>query len=197
MALSVTLQVAHVSTGQLFRETIRRGGPTGQAAQQFIEKGQLVPDAVVIAIVRGWLEDHGNRPEFIFDGFPRTTGQAVALDAMMRERSLPAPVVILIEVPPEVTLERILGRLGCETCGALYHATFDPPKRAGECDKCGSALGRRADDNETTVRERLRWYEELTLGVVAHYAKAAGLRRVDGCRGRQQVFADILRIVKG
>ncbi len=185
-----------MSTGQLFRETIRRGGLAGQAARQFIDKGQLVPDDVVIAIVREWLDDHGTKPEFIFDGFPRTVTQADAFDEMMAARSLTRPTVILIEVPAELTIERILGRLGCVNCAALYHAEFDPPRQAGVCDKCGGRLVRRADDTEATVRERLRWYTDLTLGVVSHYERAGGLQRVDGRQGKQQVFADVLRIVK-
>jgi adenylate kinase len=195
-ALSAALQVAHVSTGQLFRDAMREGGSLGDLCRVFIDKGQLVPDEAVIAVVEQWLARRGNEPEFIFDGFPRTRPQAEAFDARLRDRGLPLPCVILLDVPEEVTIRRVAGRRSCENCGALYHVVFDPPQQVKLCDRCGGPLIQRADDTEATVRERLRVYRELTLPVVEHYREAGALRRVDGLQGKSLVFAELLRMVR-
>ncbi|MGH8596266.1 MAG: adenylate kinase [Gammaproteobacteria bacterium] len=178
--LSETLGVPHVSTGNIFREAIRRGGPLGAEAKRFIDKGQLVPDGTTVQIVREWLDENGRDGQFILDGFPRTLGQANEFDRLMRERGTPVTHAILLELPESQIIERIVGRVSCEKCGALYHVTRVPPKKTGVCDKCGGRLIRRADDTEATVRERLQWYNELTLDVVKHYATAGLLRRVSG-----------------
>jgi adenylate kinase len=195
-ALSATLQVAHVSTGQLFRDALREGGLLAEACRAFIDKGRLVPDEVVVAVVEQWLARRGKEPEFIFDGFPRTLPQAQAFDALLRERQISRPRVILLDVPEDVTVRRVAGRRSCENCGALYHLIFDPPQQAGLCDRCGGALTQRADDTEATVRERLRVYRELTLPVVAHYRQAGVLQRVDGLQGKSRVFAELLKMVR-
>lgn len=195
-ALSGTLRVPHVSTGQLFRDTVARGGGHGETVRSFIDKGQLVPDAITIEIVRNWLTEHGAEPEFIFDGFPRTLAQAEALDAFLQARGLALPPVILLRVSEDATVARVLGRLGCDKCGALYHEQFTPPREAGQCDRCGQPLRRRADDTAETVRERLRQYENLSRPVVEHYRARQALHEVDGELPRQQVFAQLLKIAK-
>jgi len=194
-ALSTALGVPHVSTGQMFREAIRKGGPVGEAAKQFIDKGQLVPDEITVQIVRLWLDEHGRKRGFIFDGFPRTLAQAQAFDRMLAERNLPLTLVLLLDVGEEEILERILGRLSCEKCGALYHVTRIRSQRAGVCDKCGGQLVRRADDTEETVRERLRWYQQLTLDVVKFYEQRGMLTRVDGSGAKERAWAAISALV--
>lgn len=196
MALSAALGMPHVSTGQMFREAIRKGGPLGAKAQQFIDKGQLVPDEITMEVVRLWLDEHGRGGGFIFDGFPRTRAQAEAFDRVLQERGAPITVAILLELDEPDILERVLGRLSCENCGALYHRTLVPPRREGVCDRCDRQLTRRADDTEETVRKRLDVYRELTLDVVHHYERSGLLHRVDGHRPKEEVFAEILRIVK-
>jgi adenylate kinase len=196
VALSEALGVPHVSTGQMFREAIRKGGPLGEAAKRFIDKGQLVPDDTTVEIVRLWLDEHGRNGGFIFDGFPRTRAQAQAFDRLLRERGQPITSAILLEVGEEQIVERVRGRLSCERCGALYHVTLVPPRCEGVCDKCGGKLTRRADDTEATVRKRLRVYKDLTLDVVRHYEQAGVLRRVDGSLPKRQVFAAVLETVK-
>jgi adenylate kinase len=180
MELSAALGVPHVSTGQMFRETIRKGGPLAETAKGFIDKGQLVPDEITVQIVRLWLDEHGRQSGFIFDGFPRTLAQAQAFDRLLTERSLSLSLVLLLDVSEEEILERILGRLSCEKCGALYHVTRIRPQREGLCDKCGGLLVRRADDTAETVRERLRVYRELTLDVVQFYEQKGALTRING-----------------
>ncbi len=180
MELRAVLGVPHVSTGQIFREAIRKGGPLAETAKGFIDKGQLVPDEITVQIVRLWLDERGRKRGFIFDGFPRTLAQAEAFDRLLAERQLPLTVVILLDVSEHEILERILGRLSCEKCGALFHRTRLRPQQEGVCDKCGGELIQRADDTEETVHERLRWYEQLTMDVVRYYERQGLLKRVDG-----------------
>lgn len=195
-ALSEALGVPHVSTGQMFRQAIRKGGPIGEAAKRFIDKGQLVPDDITVQVVRLWLDEHGRDGGFIFDGFPRTLPQAEAFDRLLRERGLPITSAILLEVDEDQIVERVLGRVSCEACGALYHETLVPPHQEGVCDKCGGKLTRRADDTEATVRKRLNVYKDMTLDVVKHYDQAGVLRSVNGSRPKDEVFAAVLRIVQ-
>ncbi len=196
MALSAALGVPHVSTGQMFREATRRGGPLGEAARQFIDKGQLVPDEITIQVVQLWLDEHGQDSGFIFDGFPRTLTQAEAFDRVLQERGTPVTTAVLFELDEAAIVARVLGRLSCERCGALYHKTFVPPTAAGVCDVCGSKLVRRADDTEATVRKRLKVYRDLTMDVVAHYERAGVLRRLDAGKPKDEVFAAVLGIVQ-
>jgi adenylate kinase len=195
-ALSELLAIPHVSTGQMFRETVRKGGPIGDSARQFIDNGQLVPDEITIEIVRMWLDEHAGGRGFIFDGFPRTRPQAEAFDRLLAERGTPITMAILLEVSEAEIFERILGRLSCEKCGALYHVTRMRPRRDGICDKCGGNLVRRADDNEATIRERIRIYQELTLDVINFYEQSGALRCVDGSGLKDKAFSAIMELVK-
>ncbi len=196
MALSAALGVPHVSTGQMFRAAIRKGGPVGEAAKQFIDKGQLVPDDITMEVVRLWLDEQGRDCGFIFDGFPRTRAQAEAFDRLLGEKGLPVTVAVLLDASEGDILERVLGRLSCEKCGALYHREFVPAQRPGLCDQCGGKLIRRADDTAETVRKRLDIYRELTLDVVKHYERAGILRRVDGGQSKDKVLAGIAELLK-
>jgi adenylate kinase len=193
MELSAALQAPHISTGQMFREAIRKGGPLAETAKGFIDKGQLVPDEITVQIVRLWLDEHGRERGFIFDGFPRTLAQAEELDRLLVERGLPLTLVVLLDVADELIVHRILGRWSCEQCGDLYHETAALPKAAGVCDKCGGRLVRRADDTETTIRERLRWYTQLTMAVVNYYDRAGLIRRVDG----SSIKGNAVRLIMG
>jgi adenylate kinase len=196
MELSAALKVPHVSTGEMFREAIRRGGPLAETAKGFIDKGQLVPDEITVQIVRLWLDAHGRECGFIFDGFPRTLPQALAFDRLLAERDLQLTMVLLLDVSEAEILERILGRLSCEKCGALYHVTRVRPQREGICDKCGGTLIRRADDTEETVHERLRWYRQLTEDVVRHYEQQGLLKHVDGSGIKDHALEKIMVLFK-
>ncbi len=194
-ALSAAYHAPHVSTGQMFRVAIRKGGPIGEAAKQFIDKGQLVPDEVTIEVVRLWLHEHSQDGGFIFDGFPRTRAQAEAFDRVLREREIPVTIAILLDVREADIVQRVLGRLSCEKCGELYHSKFLPPQFPGICDKCGGRLTQRVDDTTETVRRRLDVYRELTLDVVKYYERAGILKRVNGSQPRDKVFADIVGLL--
>jgi adenylate kinase len=196
IALSAAFGVPHVSTGQMFRAAVHKGGPAGDAAKQFIDKGQLVPDEITMQVVRLWLDEHGQDGGFIFDGFPRTRAQAEGFDRVLREIGLAVTAAILIDATEAVILERVVGRLSCENCGALYHTTFVAPQRPGICDKCGGKLSQRVDDTAETVRKRLEVYRQLTLDVVKYYEQGGILLRVDGGQLRDKVFADIAGLLK-
>lgn len=193
--LSARLNVPHVSTGEMFREAIRKGGPLSEAVRQFIDKGQLVPDELTVQIVRLWLDEHGPDCGFILDGFPRTVPQAAAFDRLLSDRRLPLTIVILMEVEVDVIIMRILGRLICEKCGALYHTRNIRPVQAGVCDKCAGKLIRRNDDTEQIVRERLQLYEALTVPVVKYYEATGLLRRVNANGEHERSFAAILELL--
>src|ERR1039457_882804 len=195
-ALSAAYGVPHVSTGQMFRVAIRKGGPVGESAKQFIDKGQLVPDEITIEVVQLWLDEYGRDGGFIFDGFPRTRAQAEAFERVQREIGMPVTVAILLDAREDDILQRVLGRLSCEKCGTLYHRKFVPPQRPGICDKCGGRLARRADDTAETVRKRLDIYKALTLDVVQYYERAGMLKRVDGGQPTDKVFADIVGLLQ-
>jgi len=193
--LSARLNVPHVSTGEMFREAIRKGGPLSEVIRQFIDKGQLVPDELTVQIVRLWLDEHGPDCGFIFDGFPRTLPQAEAFDRLLVERNLPLTLILLMEVDADEIIGRILGRLSCVKCGALYHEKNILPQHAGICDKCGGKLIRRVDDTEAILRERLQWYETLTLPVVKYYEPTGLLHRVNANGLHERGFADILELL--
>jgi adenylate kinase len=195
-ALSQKLGVPHVSTGALFREAISRGGVLGKEAKRFIDKGQLVPDDVVMGVVREWLDDKPDRAGFIFDGFPRTEVQAQRLDALLRERNEPLTAVLLLDATDDTILRRALGRLSCPKCGALYHVEFVPPETENACDKCGEKLERRADDNEKTVKKRIAVYAEQTQDAVDYYEKQGILRRVDANLAKEKLFQRVLSVLK-
>ncbi|MGA2604211.1 MAG: adenylate kinase [Verrucomicrobiia bacterium] len=196
MALGAALGVPHVSTGQMFRAAIRKGGPIGGAAKQFIDKGQLVPDEIAIAVVRLVLDEQGSTGGFIFDGFPRTRTQAEAFDGVLQDRGMRLTVAILLDASEADILERVLGRQSCEKCGALYHKRFVPSRRSGVCDRCGGKLTQRADDTAETVRKRLEIYRQVTLDVVGHYERAGILKRVDSGQSKDKVFAEIVRLLQ-
>jgi adenylate kinase len=195
-ALSARLEVPHVSTGRMFREAILQGGPVGETIRQFIDKGQLVPDAITMQIVQQWLDSRANASGFILDGFPRTLPQAQAFDQLLAERRQPLRWVVLLELSQELIRQRMLGRLGCERCGRLYHVQFLPPRQPGQCDQCGGVLVRRADDTLETLERRLKVYETLTMPVADHYTRSGLLHRVDASRLAETGFAALWQVVE-
>ncbi len=189
--LRAELGLAHLATGDMLREAVKNQTPTGKLAQSFMDAGKLVPDDVVIGIIREKLNALA-QCAFILDGFPRTIPQAEALDRMLAELGAPIDAVLSIEVPDELLVERGVGRLTCSNCGAVFHERFHPPTKSGVCDVCGaSALKKRADDNEETIRGRLRTFHEQTMPLVAYYNEKSLLRRVVGTASPDEVFASL------
>ena len=194
--LSVELHLAHVSSGDLFRLHMKNQTPLGIAAKQYYDRGELVPDSVVIDMILDRLQAPDTAAGVLLDGFPRTVAQAEALDAELCRRGTPLGRAIYINVPTEVLLDRLSGRWICRNCGAVYHEKFDPPQVAGVCDKCGGALYQRDDDRRETAENRLRVYFEQTLPVIDYYRRQGVLDEVDGAHAIEQVSADLLARVR-
>ena len=176
------LSIPAISTGNIIRAALKAQTEMGRKAKDYIEKGLLVPDDVVIGIIRDRLAQDDCQNGFILDGFPRTVPQAEALDKMGVEIDR----VIDIEVPDERIAQRMAGRRVCAVCGASYHTLYKQPKEAGVCDSCGGALVQRKDDEAQTVLERLRVYHEQTEPLIAYYQAKGKLRVVEG----QEAVAD-------
>jgi adenylate kinase len=170
----------HISTGEMLRAAVSQGTEMGLAAQGFMEAGALVPDEVVIGVVRDRLVEDDAQQGFLLDGFPRTIEQAERLDGMLAEAGRGVTHVILIDVPADELVKRIAGRRSCKSCGKLYNVTFDPPGQADVCDVCGGELLQRADDNEETVRNRLAVYEQQTAPLVGYYTQRGVLQSASG-----------------
>jgi len=174
------LGFVHLSTGDILREAVREGTPLGLEAKKYMEEGRLVPDEVVIGIVREKLRSPECEKGVVFDGFPRTISQAEALDRILEELGRRLDRVVEVEVSEEEVLRRLTGRRTCRNCGAMYHVFFEPPKVEGVCDKCGGPLYQREDDKEDVIKERLRVYRKDTEPLISYYEKKGVLVKVKG-----------------
>ena len=178
--LSKRHQVPHIATGDLLRLRTQDGSELGKRAKAVMDKGQLVPDQMVIDMIRERLSEPDAKKGFILDGFPRTVEQAKALDQMLKELSLKLDRVIDFEVSETVVLKRLSGRLICPKCAVSYHAYNIPPKREGICDVCGTELIQRKDDAPATVLERRKVYQTQTAPLLDYYGKKGILSAIDG-----------------
>ncbi|OGW67293.1 MAG: adenylate kinase [Nitrospirae bacterium RIFCSPLOWO2_02_FULL_62_14] len=176
-----------ISTGDILREAVRNKTPMGVQAKACMDQGKLVPDSVVVGIVRDKLAEPVCARGFLLDGFPRTVPQAEELTAMLKTRGLQLDRVINVSVPREDIVRRLTGRRSCPKCQAVFHVEFTPPKRAGFCDRCGDELMQRSDDTRETVENRLAVYEEQTAPLIAYYRQRGILSDVDGTGTVEQV----------
>ncbi len=181
--VSEKLGIPTISTGVMIREALKLGTEMGLKAKEFIEAGALVPDEVVIGIIKERLAKEDCRKGFILDGFPRTVPQAEALDAMGVELD----AVVSIEVPDEAIVERMSGRRVCAGCGASYHVSYNPPKESGVCDKCRTELSIRKDDAPEVVLSRLEVYHSTTEPLKDYYSKKGNLRIVEGVGSVEEI----------
>jgi len=185
--------VPHVSTGDMFRALAAQGVEAGLEAKRYMDEGDLVPDDLVIAVVEGCLEPGGPLDDgFILDGFPRTLPQAVELDRVLDGR--PLDLVIELDVPRAVVLERIAGRRVCEQCQRVYHVDM-PPQLDWVCDSCGGKVRQRDDDTEAAIDRRLDHYERRTVPIIDHYRTQSRLAVVDGIGDGDDVFERMVKIV--
>ena len=182
----------HMATGDLFRTALRQGTPLGEVARGYMRRGELVPDEITVAMVAEALADSAAAGGVVFDGFPRTGAQAAALDALLAERGTAISRAVLIEVPEEVLVARVARRWVCPECGSPYHATDNPPRVAGVCDRDGTPLVQREDDRPDIFRARLREQLPPMEDVVAHYERQGLLVRVDGRQPVGAVTAEIM-----
>lgn len=190
------LKLQHVSTGDMFRRMVAKGGDLGKRIQSIIGEGHLVPDAETCEVVDVFLTEQSLWDKFLLDGFPRTVPQAEALDGMLKKRGKRLDAVVAIDLSEQNVLARLGGRKSCSKCGSVYHDVSLPPKRTGVCDRDGTALMVREDDQPEKIRERLRIYERQTQPLLDYYTKAAVLKRVDGAADADKVAGRILEVLR-
>lgn len=194
--LSTRLNLVHIGTGDILREAIRAKTPLGRIAEPYVLKGELVPDDLVNDVIAERFQ-RDDRPEcFVTDGYPRTVAQAAAFDQVLRQQFLDLTAVLFLTVDDEEIVRRMTGRLSCPKCKSTYHMVNNPPKQPGICDNCGSSLIQRVDDQEATVRERLRQYHMNTEGLLAHYQSRGLLHEVNGIGTIDQIYDRILQELK-
>jgi adenylate kinase len=181
-----------ISTGDILRKAVAEKTPIGREAAQYIDRGALVPDDVIVKLVAERLKHEDCKTGFILDGFPRTIAQAESLDAILKEMRLSLNRVLSVQVPRAVIIERLAGRRSCRSCSALSHTVFNPPRKADVCDHCGGELYQRHDDEEDTVANRLKIYEKQTAPLVDYYRDRNLLREVDGVGAIDEIRARVV-----
>jgi adenylate kinase len=194
--LAAALAIPQVSTGDLFRENLKNDTELGLLAKRYMERGELVPDEVTVAMVRERLSRPDASGGVILDGFPRTIAQAEALGALLADLGYRLAVVPYIKVPEDVLLARLAGRWTCRKCGAMYHHLFSPPAKAGICDRCGGELYQRPDDTPETQRHRIEVYFEQTAPLIDYYQEKGLLVEVDGQPSIDQIQVELLNIIR-
>ena len=193
--ISLEFGLAHIASGDLFRQSVEKGTELGKSVKAYMDKGVLVPDEVTIQLISERLNEPDCKPGCVFDGFPRTVEQAKALDKMLAGRGWVIDKAIYIEVPEGELLKRLGGRWICRKCQAPYHEVTSPPKIPGKCDKCSGELYQRSDDNQETVKERLKVYFAQTTPVLDYYRKDNKLVPVDGKLGIEEVSERIIGVL--
>ncbi|RKX63862.1 MAG: adenylate kinase [Thermodesulfobacteriota bacterium] len=188
--------IPQISTGDMLREHVAKGTELGLKAKEYMEKGQLVPDEIILSMVKERLSQDDAQKGFILDGFPRTVAQAEALDKILEEMGKKIEYVLALIVPDEELVTRLTGRRTCKNCGMMYHIKFKPPKVEGKCDACGGELYQRPDDNEETVRNRLKVYHEQTAPLIEYYRKKGVLFEVDGNKSIEEITQQLINILE-
>lgn len=188
-------EIPHVSTGSIFRRNAKAGTPLGKKAKEYMDRGELVPDDLVIELVLDRVMEADCKNGFLLDGFPRTVYQAQHFDQFLSEKNMVVNHALNIEVAREELMERMIGRRVCKNCGATYHIKNMPPKQSGVCDICGGELYQRPDDRSETVDNRIQVYEKQTKPLVAYYESAGTLAHINGAGTLDQVFSEIVSVL--
>jgi adenylate kinase len=188
--------IPQISTGDIFRDNIKNGTELGQKAQEYMNRGELVPDSLVISIAINRLKEPDCENGFLLDGFPRTIEQAEALDDYLAKHQKKIDHVLYVFAEPELIMKRMAGRVVCRNCGASYHTVTLPPKKEGICDLCGGELIHREDDKPETVKNRMEVYEAQTRPLIEYYKKAGILAPLDGIKDIDVLFAEIEELLR-
>lgn len=188
--------IPHISTGDIFRKNIKEGTKLGKKAKEYMDQGLLVPDDLVVDLVRDRLTEDDCIKGFLLDGFPRTVVQAEALDIELNNLGWSLDKVINIEVSKDVLVERAVGRRICKDCGATYHIKFNPSTIPGKCDVCGGELYQRDDDNEETVSKRIEVYQNQTSPLISYYNENHILANINGQKDIDKVLDDIVEVLE-
>ena len=194
--ISEKYNVPHISTGDIFRANIKENTPLGQKAKEYMDKGLLVPDELVVDLVVDRLAQDDAKNGYVLDGFPRTIPQAEALTEALDKIGEKLDYAIDVEVPDDNIINRMSGRRACVACGGTYHIKFNPTKKEGICDACGGELILRDGDKPETVKQRLTVYHDQTQPLIDYYTKEGILKEVDGTLDLQAVFAEIVKILE-
>ena len=192
-----TYHLVHVSTGDMLRAAVKAGTPVGLKAQEYMNKGALVPDEVIHDIIVERLSQDDIKAGFLFDGYPRTIAQAQDLDLILKEIGLKIDAVINLNIEDDELIKRITGRRLCPTCGEIFNIYYKAPAKEGICDKCGAELITRKDDNLESLTVRLQEYHKNTQPVIEYYEKAGLVATVDAKQGVDEVFGDIRKLLEG
>ena len=184
--------VCQISTGDILRKAVAEQTPLGKEASQYINRGALVPDSVIVDLVATRLQEKDCEKGFILDGFPRTIPQAESLDTILKQRGIGLNSVLSVQVPQDVIIERLAGRRTCRSCGALSHVTLSPSKKAGICDRCGGELYQRDDDREETISHRLKVYDDQTVPLLDYYRGQGLLREIGGVGTVDEIRARVI-----
>jgi adenylate kinase len=194
--LTEAFSIPQISTGDILRAAVKDATPMGLKAKEYMDAGGLVPDEVVVGIVRDRLQEEDCINGFILDGFPRTVAQADALQSSLVEMNKELDHVISLDVDAESLVERLTGRRTCKECGRGYHVKFDPPREAGVCEACGGELFQRDDDQEETIRTRLQVYADQTSPLIRYYRDAGVLIELDGMLPILQVQKQMMALLQ-
>jgi adenylate kinase len=191
--LSQRMEFLHLSTGDLLREAVKNQTPLGKKAKEYMDRGELVPDGLIVQLIEETMPKDGN---VILDGFPRTVNQALALEEMLKGKGEKISKVLFFDVPDEVIIDRLSGRRVCSKCGAVYHVKYNPPKVEGACDLCGGSLVQRDDDREEVVKKRLEVYRKQTQPLIEFYQDRGIIYRLDAGKAVEELFEEVKGLVR-
>jgi adenylate kinase len=189
--LAPKLKVPHISLGDLLREAVRSKSKVGDIAKNYLDAGKLVPDQVAIDVAEEAVSKKECKNGFVIDGFPRTLEQAVLFDRLLGKLKFNLKKVLYIDIPLEEILKRLTGRRSCRKCGAIYHLTFNPPKKDGICDVCGGELYQRRDDTDEVIKVRYEVYKKQTSPLIDYYTKTGKLVYINGAKDVSEVFKEV------
>lgn len=187
--------IPQLAAGDMLREAVRNKTEVGTKAKGYLDRGALVPDQVIVDVMRERIEKPDCADGFILDGFPRTIGQAEALQKLLAQTGKRLFAAINLDIDDEEVVRRLMGRRSCQSCGTPYHVVFSPPAKEGLCDKCGGKLAGRSDDREETIRERLRVYRDQTAPLIDYYQRLGLLRTIKGTGTIDEIFGSICSLI--
>jgi len=194
--LAERLNLPHISTGDILRQNVKEGTSLGKEAKDFMDKGLLVPDDLMSAMLLDRFSKPDIKKGFILDGYPRNFAQAQTLEEIFKKKSLDVDVVVYLDSSDEVIIQRLSGRLVCSQCSANFHIKNMPPKKSGICDKCGGSLFHRSDDKEETIRKRLEVYKKEVSSLIKYYEEKKKLHRLDADEEAGKVLNEIIVLAK-
>jgi Adenylate kinase (EC 2.7.4.3) len=191
--LSKRMGFLHLSTGDLLREAVKNQTPLGKKAKEYMDRGELVPDELIVQLIEETMPKDGN---VVLDGFPRTVNQALALEEMLKGKGEKISKVLFFDVPDEVIIDRLSGRRVCSKCGAVYHVKYNPSNVEGVCDLCGGSLVQRDDDKEEVVKKRLEVYRKQTQPLIEFYQDRGIIYKLDAEKGVEELFGEVKGLVR-